>query len=189
MGAGRSRRFRGVLALVALGGAGALLLGSACGYGSVCTTDWVSPCPDWVDIGEWCGEHGCEVDGQPAQCQAYTGCNLRSGEVLSIPLDALLGSFAQRDIWIELYSQFCDVDHPFAGSDFSFSVDGVPGTPWLLDGWAVFRWETFPAPASTLTVFYGDKDAGQCLSVSMYFIDGACEAAHPPPDGACGRER
>ena len=65
--------------------------------------DFKSPCPKPFDVGEWCGDTRCELDGQPIQCQAFSGCRLKRGKRLSVPIADFRSSLAAVDLKVELH--------------------------------------------------------------------------------------
>jgi hypothetical protein len=66
------------------------------------------------------------------------------------------------------------------------ALDGVAGDDPLWDDdypdITGFRWQPFPSSPDVLEVRYGNEPAGSPAKFGLVFVDGACEAANPPPD-------
>lgn len=171
---------RRVFALIALVGASIALLPS-CGSTPACAS-WTSPCAQWFDVVAYCNESdGCLLDGQPANCGGG-GCVLELGKSFEVPISAFANELDGRhDLRVSTLASPTDV-WPSA----SATLNGVPGaSPRWDDDFpdiAGFRWEPFPSSPGKLVLTYDNMPAGSHSTFALAFVDGACEAANPPPD-------
>lgn len=139
--------------------------------------EFTSPCPEAFEVHEWCGSDHCELDGQPADCNAG-GCLVQRDEVLFIPVDQLLSSAEGRDLRLEGFNGGCNDGN--AAADVIATIDGVAGTP--VDGSErLLRWDPFPSAPTRLELSYAATDAASCIQLKITFVDAECEAQHPGP--------
>ena len=150
-------------------------LAQACvGWGSC--PEFESPCPAPFDVGEWCENNaGCTVDGMPAQCLG--GCQLKGGQVLSIPIREFAGSLAAFDLRVQGSNGGCSTTPEY--ETLLVTLDSSPGSPTRVDSDAFYTWDSFPQAPQVLDLQFG---GGGCVRLALAFIDGPCEAENPTPE-------
>lgn len=174
---GRLRQGRFLaFALIAMGGAA---LSAAC---SNHCPDFESPCPEPFEVGKWCASAGgCTMDGASAECDQGGGCELRAGEVFSIPIAQFAPSLDGQDLYVRASYGGCDITAEIG--NLWAAIDGIPGSLRQGDGTTgYFEWGSFPSDPARLEMGHGSIGTRSCVFLKLSFVDGACDRANPPQE-------
>ncbi len=121
------------------------------------------------------------MDGASAECDPGGYCEVRAGEVFSIPIPQLTPSLARQDLSVSGAAGGCETTPQI--HELWATIDGVPGTFTKRDGSSgYFSWDPFPTAPERLEVGHGSFGARACMGLELSFVDGACESENPAPE-------
>ena len=103
---------------------------------------------------------------------------LPAGSTLAVPLAPIPWSAHAHDVGVVLGGNATCGGNSLGTA--SLALDGTPGTPTTFGvlGYPVYRWVPVPKDPKALTVTLEGAD---CAFVSLYLVDGQCEADNPGP--------